>query len=410
MRPLALRAGARFIVTPARGSGPARAAHPSWRAGRRSRYDTAAFDVGSTVAGLALPGVREHALATRPIGALRGARGRAPGRAGARARALPPGGGGRGRGRGRAGLRASARGSSARACATRRRAAARVGIARAARLSRRRRAPGGGQCPRARHRDPPGRGRGGGARDGAACWRTASGIPFDAAGLGGGRRRACRSSTAPGVATRRARLRARARGRSSARARRRSSRWAIARASRAPRIWPRPASTPCARARCSPPTCARASWGEPLELYRPQRDFLSLLNLGDGRAIGSKWGVSVEGRCGVHAEGLDRPALRGALPGAAGRRRPRPGLRGGARHGRRRHGLRRLRGQGGRVHAEPRAGAAGRGRAIPAWCWAWACPTTWPPWPPSAARSWCRAWTASAPSPTIPIWSAAWRR
>lgn len=36
--------------------------------------------------------------------------------------------------------------------------------------------------------------------------------------------------------------------------------------------------------------------GQPLEPYRPQRDFLSLLNLGDGRAIGSKWGVSVEGR------------------------------------------------------------------------------------------------------------------
>jgi len=35
--------------------------------------------------------------------------------------------------------------------------------------------------------------------------------------------------------------------------------------------------------------------GQPLEPYRPQRDFLSLLNLGDGRAIGSKWGVSVEG-------------------------------------------------------------------------------------------------------------------
>ncbi len=36
--------------------------------------------------------------------------------------------------------------------------------------------------------------------------------------------------------------------------------------------------------------------GSPLERYRPQSDFLSLLNLGDGRAIASKWGVSVEGR------------------------------------------------------------------------------------------------------------------
>jgi selenide,water dikinase len=36
--------------------------------------------------------------------------------------------------------------------------------------------------------------------------------------------------------------------------------------------------------------------GERLRAYRPQRDFLSLLNLGDGRAIGTKWGVSAEGR------------------------------------------------------------------------------------------------------------------
>jgi len=35
---------------------------------------------------------------------------------------------------------------------------------------------------------------------------------------------------------------------------------------------------------------------EPLREYSPQSDFLSLLNLGDGTAIGSKWGVAVEGR------------------------------------------------------------------------------------------------------------------
>jgi selenide,water dikinase len=40
---------------------------------------------------------------------------------------------------------------------------------------------------------------------------------------------------------------------------------------------------------------ARAG-GESLRAYRPQRDFLSLLNLGDGTAIGTKWGVTVEGR------------------------------------------------------------------------------------------------------------------
>ncbi len=33
-----------------------------------------------------------------------------------------------------------------------------------------------------------------------------------------------------------------------------------------------------------------------LRRYSPQGDFLSLLNLGDGRAIGAKWGIAVEGR------------------------------------------------------------------------------------------------------------------
>lgn len=36
--------------------------------------------------------------------------------------------------------------------------------------------------------------------------------------------------------------------------------------------------------------------GRPLRRYTPQRDFLQLLNLGDGTAIASKWGFAVEGR------------------------------------------------------------------------------------------------------------------
>ncbi len=39
-----------------------------------------------------------------------------------------------------------------------------------------------------------------------------------------------------------------------------------------------------------------AARGEALRPYRPQSDFLSLLNLGDGRAIASKWGWSAEGK------------------------------------------------------------------------------------------------------------------
>ncbi len=67
VRPLAKRAGARVVVSAATGIDPE---------ARRIRlhdrpalaYDWAAFDVGSTVAGGALPGVAEHALPTRPIG------------------------------------------------------------------------------------------------------------------------------------------------------------------------------------------------------------------------------------------------------------------------------------------------------------------------------------------------------
>ena len=36
--------------------------------------------------------------------------------------------------------------------------------------------------------------------------------------------------------------------------------------------------------------------GRGLRRYTPQRDFLSLMNLGDGTALGSKWGLSVHGR------------------------------------------------------------------------------------------------------------------
>ena len=36
--------------------------------------------------------------------------------------------------------------------------------------------------------------------------------------------------------------------------------------------------------------------GIPLRSYRPQREFLTLLNLGDGHAVGVKWGMSFQGR------------------------------------------------------------------------------------------------------------------
>src|SRR5262249_20877902 len=67
VRPLALRAGARCIVTKVTGLDVE--ARRIAVEGRPSiSYDTASFDVGSTVAGLEKPGVREHAIPPRPIG------------------------------------------------------------------------------------------------------------------------------------------------------------------------------------------------------------------------------------------------------------------------------------------------------------------------------------------------------
>ena len=65
--PLARRAGARVVLAAATGIDPV--ARRIALEGRPSlAYDVASLDVGSTVRGLDLPGVREHALATRPIG------------------------------------------------------------------------------------------------------------------------------------------------------------------------------------------------------------------------------------------------------------------------------------------------------------------------------------------------------
>jgi selenide,water dikinase len=65
--PLARRAGARIVL--ARWIGLEPAGRRLMIEGRPSiPYDVVSFDIGSTVAGQELPGVKEHALATRPIG------------------------------------------------------------------------------------------------------------------------------------------------------------------------------------------------------------------------------------------------------------------------------------------------------------------------------------------------------
>lgn len=65
--PLARRAGAGVILSPATDLDPVRS-ELSLEGRPPIRFDVASLDVGSTVRGLDLPGVREHALSTRPIG------------------------------------------------------------------------------------------------------------------------------------------------------------------------------------------------------------------------------------------------------------------------------------------------------------------------------------------------------
>lgn len=64
---LARRVGADVVIERAVGLDPV-ARTITTATGRRLPYDVASFDIGSTVAGLDVPGVREHALPTRPIG------------------------------------------------------------------------------------------------------------------------------------------------------------------------------------------------------------------------------------------------------------------------------------------------------------------------------------------------------
>jgi len=66
--PLARRAGADLVIAAATGLDPVARRIEVAGGGLPISYDTASFDVGSSVAGLERPGVREHALATRPIG------------------------------------------------------------------------------------------------------------------------------------------------------------------------------------------------------------------------------------------------------------------------------------------------------------------------------------------------------
>ncbi len=65
LRALAARAGARFVLAPAERIDPV--ARVVEAGGERLPYDLLSLDVGSEPAGLATPGVREHALTVRPM-------------------------------------------------------------------------------------------------------------------------------------------------------------------------------------------------------------------------------------------------------------------------------------------------------------------------------------------------------
>jgi selenide, water dikinase len=289
LRPLALRAGARCIVAAATGVDP-----DACRLLLADRppitYDTVSFDVGSTVAGLEIPGAREHAIPTRPIGefvrrvdeVLAAARGREA----FRVVVVGAGAGG-----------------------------VEVAFALAARL---RAEPGRrvdvhvleagprvlpGYAPSAARRvETAAAARAVTIRCGAPIAR----VEAHAVHLAGGERIAADATvwvagaaalpifTGSGLETD---ARGFVRIRPTLQCLGRDDIFAVGDCA----AWtagPALAKTGVYAVRQGPVLAhnlrARARGGR-LSAYRPQRDFLSLLNLGDGRAIGTKWGVAVEG-------------------------------------------------------------------------------------------------------------------
>jgi selenide,water dikinase len=303
--PLARRAGARVILASATAV-DARAQRIALEGRPPIAYDVASLDVGSTVRGLELPGVREHALATRPIRAfvdqIDAALARAAARAPERARLLVVGAGA-------AGVeiaftleaRLRARGArfelalvtdtaellaSSRALARRARAEAEargIRVHTSARVTR--------IEPRALVLES-----GAALACDLAIWATgaapvallaASALPRDDAGF--------------------------VRVRDTLQVEGHDALFAVgdcAALTSAP--WLPKAGVYAVR---EGPVLAdnlrRALSGAPLRRYRPQRDFLALLNLGERRALGAKWGVAFAGaRAWQLKDAIDRRFVR----------------------------------------------------------------------------------------------------
>ena len=304
--PLARRAGARVVLAAATALDP-EAKRIALEGRPALAYDVASLDVGSTVRGLELPGVREHALATRPIrgfvdrldAALAAARAR---RGGAKLRVAVVGGGAAGvelaftlearlRSRGRApprfalvadseallpgAARRLARAAAAEAArrGIRLRLGARVSRVEADRAAARRR--GGRPSRRTSCSGPRAPRR-------CRCWPSVA-APKDAQGFLRVRDTfQCLGSDDLFAAGDCAALDA--------------------------HPWVPKAGVYAVRAGPILDANLRARLaGRALRRYRPQRDFLALLNLGERRALGGKWGVSALGARGVAAQGpIDR--------------------------------------------------------------------------------------------------------
>ena len=289
VRPLALRAGARCIVAAATGVDPD--ARRLFLAERPPiTYDTVSFDVGSTVAGLEIPGVREHAIPTRPIGefvrrvdeVLAAARGRA-------------------------GFRVVVVGAGAGGVEVAFALAARLGSGPGRRvdvllLESGPRVLPGYAASAARRVETAAAARAVTIR----CDATVARVEAHAVHLADGERIAADATVwvagaaalplfaSSGIETD---ARGFARIRPTLQCRDRDDVFAVGDCA----AWtdgPALAKAGVYAVRQGPVLArnlmARAR-GERLSAYRPQRDFLSLLNLGDGRAIGTKWGVAVEG-------------------------------------------------------------------------------------------------------------------
>jgi selenide,water dikinase len=331
--PLARRAGARVILAPAtRVDATEQAIHVAGRP--PLPYDLASLDVGSTVAGLDTPGVREHAVPTRPIGAFEGAVEAAIARLRGRRRAavVVVGAGAAGtelafcaqirlRAEGVSEVEVTVVDAADRWARGRSDAAgARVAAAAAARgialRSGRRAVAVGADMVR--------------LDDGAAVpadlvlwvtgavgwpWLAASGLPVDERGF---------VRVADTLAVRGA-----------------DGLFAVGDCA-VPDAWPEIPKAGVHAVRAGPvlaDNLAAALAGAPLRPYAPQRDYFALLDLGDGEAVGDKWGLAARGRWlqtwkeridrqfverfqVLGADGAPAPAFERGLPPMPPRERP----------------------------------------------------------------------------------------